>query len=246
MLEIIDLHVEVGSKEILKGVSLTIPDGETHILFGPNGSGKTTLMMSIMGLPKYKITSGKIIFNGIDITYMPTHERAKLGIGMMFQKPPAIRGVELQKLSEIIKSIRNTDADIQEYARILNLEEHLSREVNYGFSGGEMKRSELLQLLCQKPSLVLLDEPESGVDLDNITLLRNVIKKLLKGEKVRKRHTSGLIVTHTGYILEYVNADKGHILMDGKLVCSGSAEDLFEEIRQNGFGRCENCLQDTI
>ncbi|WPX08712.1 ABC transporter ATP-binding protein [Anaerocellum danielii] len=246
MLEIVDLHVEVGSKEILKGVSLTIPDGETHILFGPNGSGKTTLMMSIMGLPKYKITSGKIIFNGIDITYMPTHERAKLGIGMMFQKPPAIRGVELQKLSEIIKSIRHTDADIQEYAKILNLGEHLSREVNYGFSGGEMKRSELLQLLCQKPSLVLLDEPESGVDLDNITLLGNVIKKLLKGEKVRKRHTSGLIVTHTGYILEYVNADKGHILMDGKLVCSGSAEDLFEEIRQNGFGRCENCLQDTM
>ncbi|WAM31793.1 ABC transporter ATP-binding protein [Caldicellulosiruptor naganoensis] len=246
MLEIIDLHVEVGSKEILKGVSLTIPDGETHILFGPNGSGKTTLMMSIMGLPKYKITSGKIIFNGIDITYMPTHERAKLGIGMMFQKPPAIRGVELKKLSEIIKSIRNTDADIQEYARILNLKEHLSREVNYGFSGGEIKRSELLQLLCQKPSLVLLDEPESGVDLDNITLLGNVIKKLLKGEKIKKRHTSGLIVTHTGYILEYVNADKGHILMDGKIVCSGSAEDLFEEIRQNGFGRCENCLQDTI
>lgn len=96
MLEIVDLHVEVGSKEILKGISLTIPDGETHILFGPNGSGKTTLMMSIMGLPKYKILSGKIIFNGIDITYMPTHERAKLGIGMMFQKPPAIRGVELK------------------------------------------------------------------------------------------------------------------------------------------------------
>lgn len=246
MLEIIDLHVEVGSKEILKGISLTIPDGETHILFGPNGSGKTTLMMSIMGLPKYKVTSGKIIFNGIDITYMPTHERAKLGIGMMFQKPPAIRGVELKKLSEIIKSLRNTDVDVDEYAKILNLEEHLSREVNLGFSGGEIKRSELLQLICQRPNLVLLDEPESGVDLDNISLLGNMIKKLLKGEKVRKRQTSGLIVTHTGYILEYINADKGHILIDGKLVCSGPAKDLFEEIRQNGFGRCEGCLQDTI
>ncbi|MEZ0536555.1 ABC transporter ATP-binding protein [Caldicellulosiruptoraceae bacterium PP1] len=242
MLEIKDLHVEVDGREILKGIDLTIPDGETHLLLGPNGSGKTTLMMSIMGLSRYKVTSGKILFNNVDITDMPSYERAKLGIGIMYQKPPAIRGVKLSKIASIISSIRNTNQDIDENAQKLNLLDHLEREVNYGFSGGELKRSELLQLLSQRPNLVLLDEPESGVDLDNISLIGEMINKLLKGEKIKYRKTSGLIVTHTGYILDYVSADKGHILMNGKIVCSGSAKDMFEEIRLNGFGRCEACL----
>ncbi|HRR92136.1 MAG TPA: ABC transporter ATP-binding protein [bacterium] len=243
MLTIEDLHVEVAGSPILKGVNLEIKEGETHVLLGPNGGGKTTLLMSIMGLPRYKVTGGKIYFKGEDITSLPPNERAKLGIGIMFQKPPSIRGVKLYQIGEVSLRGKEDGDRIKSYAELLNLTNHIDRDLNYGFSGGELKRSELFQLLCQKPDLVLLDEPESGVDLDNISLIGNVINELLKKEdKVKSRKSSGIIVTHTGYILEYVNADKGHVLMDGRIICDGSPRDLFEEVKKHGYGRCTECL----
>lgn len=243
MLIIEELHVEVSGSPILKGVNLEIKDGETHVLLGPNGGGKTTLLMSIMGLPRYKIIRGKIYYKGEDITYLPPNERAKAGIGIMFQKPPSIRGVKLYQIGEIALRGKEDGEQIRSYAELLNLTNYLDRDLNYGFSGGELKRSEIFQLLCQKPDLVLLDEPESGVDLDNIAIIGNAINELLgKEDKIKNRKSSGLIVTHTGHILEYVNADKGHVIIDGKIVCDGSPMDLFEEIKKYGYGRCRECL----
>ncbi|RKZ00761.1 MAG: ABC transporter ATP-binding protein, partial [Candidatus Hydrothermota bacterium] len=146
LLKVESLEVEVGGHKILKGVDLSIREGEIHVLFGPNGSGKTTLLGAIMGLPQYKILSGRIIFKGMDITDMPPNERAKLGIGLAFQKPPAVRGVRLGKLVELIN---RSGKSVDELAEMLNLNSHLLRDLNLGFSGGETKRSEMLQLLAQ-------------------------------------------------------------------------------------------------
>ena len=241
MLKIENLSVSVEDKPILKDINLEIGDGETHILLGPNGGGKTTLLLAIMGLPKYKVTNGRIIFRGTDITNMPINERSKLGIGLMFQKPPKVTGVKLFQICELASGKKLKFEEIEKFSENLNLKEHLKRDINDGFSGGEIKRSELLQILCQNPSLVLLDEPESGVDLDNLSVIGELINELLEKDKVKGTIRSGLIVTHLGYILNFVNSDKGHVLMDGKIICSGNPRDLFEEIKKHGFERCKEC-----
>ena len=241
MLKIENLSVSVEDKPILKDINLEIGDGETHILLGPNGGGKTTLLLAIMGLPKYKVTNGRIIFRGTDITNMPINERSKLGIGLMFQKPPKVTGVKLFQICELASGKKLKFEEIEKFSENLNLKEHLKRDINDSFSGGEIKRSELLQILCQNPSLVLLDEPESGVDLDNLSVIGELINELLEKDKVKGRIRSGLIVTHLGYILNFVNSDKGHVLMDGKIICSGNPRDLFEEIKKHGFERCKEC-----
>ncbi len=252
LLEIKDLYVSIGKKEILKGINITVPFGEVHVLFGPNGSGKTTLLSAIMGFEEYRIEKGRIIFDGKDITGLPPYERAKLGIGMSFQKPPAISGLKLRRLVEICAKDKKK---IEEYAKILNLSEHLEREVNVGFSGGEVKRSELLQLLVQEPRLVLLDEPESGVDLENVALIGDAINLLL-GRKIkpeqekslkeirRERKKSALIITHTGYILDYVEADIGHVLLDGRIICSGNPREILHTIKRHGYSECYKCLEE--
>jgi len=241
MLKIENLSVSVEDKPILKDINLEIGDGETHILLGPNGGGKTTLLLAIMGLPKYKVTNGRIIFRGTDITNMSVDNRSKLGIGLMFQKPPKVTGVKLFQICELASGKKLKFEEIEKFSENLNLKEHLKRDINDGFSGGEIKRSELLQILCQNPSLVLLDEPESGVDLDNLSVIGELINELLEKDKVKGRIRSGLIVTHLGYILNFVNSDKGHVLMDGKIICSGNPRDLFEEIKKHGFERCKEC-----
>jgi len=238
MLEIKDLFVEVAGKEILKGINLRIEKGKTYALLGPNASGKTSLLMAIIGVPQYKITSGRIIFQGKDITSLPLNERAKSGIGIMFQKPPQVRGVKLRKICEVLLNPGDVKKS-EEFARDLDLTEHLERDLNYGFSGGELKRSELFQLLCQDPTLVLLDEPESGVDLDNISLVGRAINELLHPDK--NGSPAGIIVTHTGYILQYVQADNGYVLMNGKIICEGNPLDLFKGIKKHGFTRCVEC-----
>ncbi|NCC96971.1 MAG: ATP-binding cassette domain-containing protein, partial [Synergistales bacterium] len=162
LLEVRDLCVEVGGQPVLKGVSLDVGEGEIHAIFGPNGSGKTTLLGSIMGLGKYEITCGSILFKGQDITGFSVDQRARLGIGMSFQRPPTIHGVRLRSLLELCEEDRSK---IEALADDLNVSSFLDREVNAGLSGGELKRVELLQLLLQRPELVFLDEPESGVDL---------------------------------------------------------------------------------
>ena len=202
LLEIRDEWVEVDGKEVLKGITLSIPVGETHVIFGKNGSGKTSLLMTIMGFPAYKVKHGEIIFKGENITHLPPYERAKRGIGIMFQRPPTIKGVKLRDILKLCA--RDNNVKIEELVQTFGFENFLDREVNKGFSGGELKKSELLQLLVQNPDLVLLDEPESGVDMENMQLIGVMIKKLLQKDIPKKPRTkSGLIITHTGFILEY-------------------------------------------
>ena len=159
MLEIKGLSVAVAGTNILHDVNLTIGAGETHVLFGPNGAGKSTLLMTIMGFPKYRVTRGKIIFNGKDITRLTVDERARLGIGMSFQRPPVVRGVKTRDMVAACLKEREGEEIIRQMAEQTDLTDFLDREINYGFSGGEIKRSELMQLLAQKPQLSLLDEP---------------------------------------------------------------------------------------
>ncbi|AAW39957.1 ABC transporter ATP-binding protein [Dehalococcoides mccartyi] len=242
LLEVKDLHVEVDGREILHGVDLVLPAGETHVIFGPNGSGKTTLLMTLMGFPRYKITQGQLIFNGKDITHVPIDERARLGIGISFQRPPVVRGV---KLREMVRSSLRTKEDsglIDELAKKAHMTDFLERDVNHGFSGGEIKRSELLQLLAQGPDMVLLDEPESGVDLENIALIGSLINDLLeKKHPIRERKRGGLVITHTGHILDYVNARTGYVLCHGRINCTGDPRDMLETIKQNGYQECVEC-----
>ena len=160
MLKIEDLHVKVGVREILRGVELEVADGQTCVLFGPNGSGKSTLLATIMGFAYCKVIKGRVLFKGKDITDMPIDERAKMGIGMMLQRPPNVVGV---KLGSLVKAAGKGNEEFIERAGEFRMSDFLERDVNVGFSGGEIKRSELLQLTAQDPSFLLLDEPESGV-----------------------------------------------------------------------------------
>lgn len=242
MLVIEDLHVSVGDREILRGIDLTIHEGETHVLLGPNGGGKSTLLNTIVGLPGYSVTEGRIVFRGTDLAGLDIDERARLGIGIAFQRPPAVRGVRLRQLIEVASGGSLDEAAIRELDEELDLDHMLDRDVNLGFSGGEAKRSEMAQLLAQKPELALFDEPESGVDLDNIAVVGGAINRLLKGEeRIAERRRAGLIITHTGHILQYVNADVGHVLFGGRLTCRGNPLDLIEEIGEHGFEKCSEC-----
>ena len=244
MIEIKNLTISVEEKKILNGVNLTIEDGETVVLFGPNGSGKTSLLKTIMGMPQYKVESGNIIYRGKEITARSLDERARLGIGMVYQNPPAVRGVRLKDILRICMEKNGTykGERISEAAERLNLTDFLDRDINLGFSGGELKRSELLQLFAQNPVFVMLDEPDSGVDLVNINLVGNVINELLEKDKRQdKRIKAGLIITHAGYILDYVNADRAYVMLDGAVTCSGNPRDVLEDIRTKGFKGCMQC-----
>jgi len=239
MLEIENLTVSIEGRQLLKDVSLSIEEGETRMLFGENGSGKTSLLMAIMGLGAYKVESGRIFFKGRDITDLPTNERAGMGIGIMFQRPPTIRGLKVRQMLELIEDDgRSPD----ELAADLNFTDFLERDLNLGFSGGEIKRAELLQLMAQDPDLVLLDEPESGVDLVNIDLIGNAIKQLLeKDHHIRGRHKSGLIITHSGHILDYVEADRGCVLVNKTIWCTGNPHEILQGIRERGYEGCLTC-----
>ncbi len=242
MLDIEDLHVNVGDKEVLHGINLHIDAGETHVLMGPNGSGKTTLLMTLMGFSNYTITKGKITFNGEDVTAMHADERAKRGMGMLFQRPPTISGLKLGKLLTAIS--RNSSTDIPELAKSVHMAAFLERDINKGFSGGEIKRSEVLQLMVQDPNFVMLDEPESGVDLENISLIGKAIGSLLEKEKrIITRAKSGLVITHTGFILDYLDADKGHVMCDGMIKCHGNPREILKDIKQRGYKECLECRQ---
>ncbi|RAP54041.1 MAG: Fe-S cluster assembly ATPase SufC [Methanosphaera sp. rholeuAM130] len=242
LLEISDLEVEVEGKKILKGVNLQIEEGETHVLLGPNGAGKSTLFMTILGFPKYEVTNGKILYKGQDITELETHERIELGLGVTFQNPPAIRGVKLKDLLKIVdgkhdyKSEDDLDDEVIALGERLKLNEHfLERDVNLGFSGGEVKRSELLQLLAQQPDFIMFDEPDSGVDIENVELISNEIGTLL-GQNAENTKKAGLLITHLGYILNFVNATHAHVLIDGKIVRTGEPKEIMDNVRTSGFG----------
>ncbi len=250
MLFIEDLKVELSGKTILRHIDLEIRPGETHVLFGPNGSGKTSLLMTIMGYPQYRVLSGKIFFKGEDITEKSINERAELGIGMSYQRPPTINGL---KTRQMVQLCAGPEIDVEGLADQVNFRDFLERDVNAGFSGGEIKRSELLQLLAQQPDLMLFDEPESGVDMENIALVGNTIAGLLqkklpvnhsksKMQKKMERTKMGLIITHTGHILDYVTADKGQVLFDGMLSCVSNPREILGCVAQTGYEECVRCM----
>lgn len=232
LLTIRDLSVYVGGKHILKGLDLSIKRGETAVLFGPNGSGKTTLIKTILGLEGYRI-AGDIIFKGEAINPLSTDERVHRGIGVMFQHPPAIRGVTLRGIARFLC---NDEQRITALADELSLAGLLDRDVNLDFSGGEIKRSELFQLLLQDPELLLLDEPESGVDIENVSVMGAAINRFL-----RNRGKAGLIITHTGYILNYVEAQRGCVMLEQKFWCMRDPKKIFQDIQRQGYEKCVEC-----
>lgn len=243
LLEIRDLHVSVndannGEKEILHGVNLEIDHYETHVLMGPNGTGKSTLGYAVTGNPAYAVTQGEIIFNGENITDMPVNERAKKGIFLSFQNPQEVPGVTL---SSFIRSaleqktgsrIRLWDfkKKLAETMKLLNMDEsYAERDLNVGFSGGEKKKAEILQMLMLEPQLAILDETDSGLDVDAVRTVSNGVK--IYRERV---HGSLLIITHSTRILEALTVDRTHVMENGVIVRNGGAE-LVEEINSNGF-----------
>ncbi|MGA1865390.1 MAG: ABC transporter ATP-binding protein [bacterium] len=249
MLLIEGLGVKVKDRQILHNINLTINPGEVHVLFGPNGAGKTSLLMTLMGFSGYQVTSGRIVWKGEDITNLPTDERSKRGIGISFQRPPTIRGL---KMSQFLDICNQYGQDIEQLTYDLGLQDFMDRDINDGFSGGEIKRSEILQLMLQKPKLSLLDEPESGVDLENIVILGEAINRLLNKrishhssqppKEIRdKRAESGLIITHTGHILNYVDADVGHVLYNGALDCVGNPREILHCLEELGYEECIRC-----
>ena len=221
-LRVSDLWVGVDGKDILKGVNLEIKKGERHVLFGPNGAGKSCLVETIMGIPAYKVKKGRIVFDDKDITGLPINERARLGIGLAFQNPPELMGVRLGEL------IRLCGGDEWNLRMAFLGEEFKDRYVNLGFSGGERKRSEIAQLFAMKPRLVLLDEIDSGVDVDSLEAMGRALDDFLSGR-------SSLIITHQGHILNYLTADVAHVLIDGRIVRSGEPKEILTEIRRRGF-----------
>lgn len=235
LLKVEDLHVAVDGRLVLRGVSLEVPKGETHVVFGPNGSGKTSLAMSIIGYPGYKVVSGRILFKGVDITGKPVDERVRMGMGVVFQNPPKVLGV---RLKDLIFRIAGDGARREEVLRLmdeLNMNSALlNRYVNVGFSGGEVKRSEVAQVLAMKPDLLILDEPDSGVDVENLELIGVKLAEALEGR-------SGLVITHHGYILRYLNPVKAHVMVDGVIVCSGEPERILSLIMREGYRWCERC-----
>ena len=252
LLWINDLHVSVQGRSILSGLNLHIPDGEVHALFGPNGSGKSVLMMTLMGFPKYDITRGEIVFDGRDITGMPIDQRARIGIGICEQRPPVIKGVRLRDLIELLlneKQIQGSHVDSVSAA--IDVDRFLDRGVNDGLSGGESKQAELFLLLLTNPRLLILDEPDSGVDPEHLKQIGRLINASLRhgaarGGPADDQHCAGpkagLISTHSATILEYVRTDRAHLLLGGKIACSGNPESMMDHIRRKGYGYCVSCL----
>lgn len=230
LLQLEEVSVGVGETPICHEVSLTIQEGETHVLLGPNGSGKSSLLHAIMGVGPFTVTGGKILFRGKDITDMDVTERAKSGVGMAFQRPPKMPGVTVSQLAAAM----HAEPAVARAAETLRLGHLHDREVNCGFSGGETKRWEIMKLLLQKPDLCLFDEPESGVDLEHVAVVGHAVQELLK-EPGSAGARGALIVTHTGFILDHVDAMIAHLMVAGRIVDSGDPRELFERIRLHGY-----------
>jgi len=246
MLEIKNLHAGVDGKEILKGISLTINPGELHAIMGRNGSGKSTLANVITGRDQYDVTSGSVTYNGVDLLDMPPEDRALAGIFMSFQYPVVIPGVnntyflraalnaklKHQGLNEI--NAADFMRLIREKLKLVNMDEkYLSRAVNDGFSGGEKKRNEVLQMLTLEPALSILDETDSGLDIDALKIVAEGVNNFRNSER------SFLAITHYQRLLEYMNPDRIHVLIDGKIVKSGDMT-LAHELEEKGYSWLES------
>ena len=239
LLEIKQLHAQAADKEILKGLNLTINPGEVHVIMGPNGAGKSTLANVILNNPQYIKTSGEVILDGENINELPTNEIAKKGIFMSFQSPEEIPGISTfnflkyakSKISgEQVKSFKFRH-DLKEYVEELNMNPKLiERNLNVGFSGGEKKKNEILQMLVLEPKIAILDETDSGLDVD-------AIKTVSRGISMYKNDSNAvLIITHNNKILENLHIDYVHVLVDGKIVKTGDAS-LADEIEKEGYAK---------
>lgn len=240
LLQIENLTVRVEDKEILHGINLEINEGETHVLMGPNGAGKSTLGYALMGNPKYEVTGGRILFEGNDILEDTPDKRAKAGMFLSFQNPIEIPGVTLsnfirsgleQRSGKRIKFFQYKK-ELAEMMKVLQMDEsYAERDLNVGFSGGEKKKAEILQMLMLKPSFAILDETDSGLDVDAVRTVSSGVEEYQKSI-----HGGLLIITHSTRILESLHVDATHVLVDGHIVASGDAS-LVDDINQNGFER---------
>ncbi len=239
-LEIKNLHVRVeeDQREILRGVDLTVAKGELHALMGPNGCGKSTLANTIMGNPAYEITEGQIIFQGEDITEADTADRAKAGLFLAFQYPATIPGVSVANFLRMAINAQRDEAinvkefgkDLQEAIDLLDVtRDFTSRPLNDGFSGGEKKRCEVLQMAMLKPSVAVLDETDSGLDIDALRVVAEGVRKLHERDGM-----GALVITHYQRILHYVKPEFVHIMLDGKIVREGGNE-LVEQLEREGY-----------
>ncbi len=237
ILEIQDLKASVDGQPILRGVNLSVPRGEVHALMGPNGSGKSTLANALMGHPDYQVTGGRILFKGQDVTELPTDERARLGMFLAFQYPVEVPGVSvLNFLRAAMGAVRGKAVPLRQFRaevgeRLEELGMDMSfarRNLNEGFSGGEKKRNEVLQMALLRPELAILDETDSGLDVDAIRLVSEAINRL-RGPEV-----SALVITHYRRILDNLRPDRVHVMFGGQVVRSGGPE-LASELEADGF-----------
>ncbi len=248
LLEIRDLHATITdadgktNKEILKGLSLKIMPGEVHAIMGPNGSGKSTLSNVIMGHPKYTVTKGEILFKGQNVAKLSPDQRAKAGLFLSFQYPFEIQGLPLIRFLNAAHKARfpNRNVGILEFSRKLtekaklpdNNDEFIKRELNVGFSGGEKKRAEILQLMMLEPELAILDETDSGLDIDSLKLVAQTVNGL---RAPGAPDFAALVITHYKRILSYLKPDQVHVLVDGKIVASGDAG-FADQLEAKGYG----------
>jgi Fe-S cluster assembly ATP-binding protein len=232
------LHAEVAGKEILKGVNLSLKSGELTALMGPNGSGKSTLAYALMGHPKYKVTHGRALLDGKDLLKMPVEQRSRAGLFLGFQYPQEVSGLSLAKFLWTAHMQRHTaqdadtagfDRDLKTHLNYLEMDESLlKRSLNEGFSGGEKKRVEVLQMATLRPVFAILDEPDSGLDIDAVKAVGETVAKL-------HRPDAGiLVITHYQRILKYLKPDRVHVMVDGVVALSGGRE-LAEELEAKGY-----------
>lgn len=238
LLEVKDLHVEAAEKEILHGVNLSLGRDETHVLMGPNGTGKSTLGYAITGNPAYRVTGGSILFEGEDITDMPVNERARRGIFLSFQNPLEVPGVTLSNF--IRSALENKSGNrlrlwdfkkkLAQTMELLEMDEsYAQRDLNVGFSGGEKKKAEILQMLMLEPKLAILDETDSGLDVDAVRIVSRGVQLYRE-----RQHGTVLIITHSTRILEALTVDRTHVMENGVIVKDGGAE-LVDRINREGF-----------
>jgi Fe-S cluster assembly ATP-binding protein len=244
MLEIKNLHAQAGDKQILKGLDLTVRKGEVHALMGPNGSGKSTLANVIMGHPGLEVTEGTIVFNGEDVTEADPDERARLGLFMAFQYPVSIPGVTITKYLRMVQNAHREakgedPISLKDFRKVTEAAMELtgvpkafsSRYLNEGFSGGEKKRLEMLQLALQKPEIAILDETDSGLDIDALNVVANAVNAV-KGET----DMGVLIITHYQRILHMVKPDRVSIIFDGRVAHEGGPE-LVDQLEREGYAQ---------
>lgn len=238
LLDIKNLTVSVEEKKVLHDVNLNIKKGEIHVLMGPNGAGKSTLGFSLMGNPRYRIDNGKIIFKGKDITHEAPDKRSQQGMFLSFQNPLEINGISLagfirsavKQHEDNILSMWKFKKELEDNMEILNMDKsYAERDLNVGFSGGEKKKAEILQLLMMKPSLAILDETDSGLDVDASRIVSKGIEKYQK-----EQNGALLIITHNTKILESLKVDYTHVIVNGRIIKNGDSS-LIDEINLNGF-----------